>query len=215
LAFLPEWKKYNDGKDVILTIINVNTRKAYAYALTSKRSDYIVESLKDFLNKENVNAFITDLGSEFTNNKVKDVFKYNKYNNIEFVNFEEEEHQKSGIIERFNRTLKLMLNEYMKANGNNTIHSSIGMKPVEIDNEKEEKYIFEKRRGTTKIKTSNLMIGDKGRILRKRERFEKEGTIWSKSIYTIIRKAPLSYILENSKGEKLNGRFKNWELQKN
>jgi len=209
LAFLPKWKKWNNGKDVLLTIININTRKAYAYGLSSKKAGYILEAFKDFLRKADVvNVVFSDNGSEFLNKSVQDLFKNHS---IEHVTFEEENHQKLGIIERFNRTLKMMINKYMKANHtvkwidvlnelinnyNNSYHSSIKMTPNEMTEDKEYTYILNKRQETQEIKDNDdFDIGDTVRILKSKKTFMKEGTTWSKSLYKIVGMIRLSYVL--------------------
>ena len=116
LAFIPKYKKQNQGFAVLLTAININTKKAYAYPLTSKtvrdKEDKrkeevtgILPKIRQLIKDANLKggSLSTDSGSEFTNSLVANLLKEN---DIEHFVAEPEDHTRQGVIERFNRTLK-------------------------------------------------------------------------------------------------------------
>ena len=96
-------------KCIKLTIININTRKAYAYKAKNKNTKTILELIKQFYRDtgEQVNIITSDNGSEFIAKTIQDWAEDKK---IEWYFGEPENHSKLGIIERFNRTLKERLN---------------------------------------------------------------------------------------------------------
>ena len=144
-------------------------------------------------------------------------------------------HLKSIIVERFNRTLReLMMKEFVKNNNtvyynilpklikiyNNRYHSTIKMKPIEVNknnekNIKENIYTYNK---TTKI--PKFKIGDLIRIsLKRRNLFDKpSGNIkWSEElfkIYSINKSNVITYNIKNLNDEIMKGIFYEKELQK-
>ena len=82
LAFIPKFKRQNRGYSVILTAINMNTRKAYAYPLKSKTvkdknnknidsAEGIIPAFKKLIKDSKMNVLTTDNGVEFTNKSMK------------------------------------------------------------------------------------------------------------------------------------------------
>ena len=143
-------------------------------------------------------------------------------------------HLKAVVIERFNRSLReLMMKKFVKNNNtvyynilpklitmyNNRYHSTIKMKPVEV-NKNNEKYI--KENIYTYNKTSKIpkfKINDLVRIsLKRRPIFDKaSGNIkWSEElfkIYSINRSNVITYKIENLNDNIINGILYEKELQ--
>ena len=144
-------------------------------------------------------------------------------------------HLKSVIIERFNRSLReLMMKEFVKKNNtawynilpkfikiyNNRYHSTIKMKPVEV-NKNNEKYIKENiytYDKTTKI--PRFKIGDLVRIsLKRRPIFDKASANirWTEKLFTIhsINKSNvITYKIKDLNDEIIEGIFYENTFQK-
>ena len=144
-------------------------------------------------------------------------------------------HLKAVIIERFNRSLReLMMKEFVKNNNtvwynilpklikiyNNRYHSTIKMKPVDVNknNEKHIKeniYTYDKTAKIPKFKVNDLV-----RIsLKRRNLFDKpSGNIkWSEElfkIYKINKSNVITYLLKDMNDEIIEGIFYEKELQK-
>ena len=144
-------------------------------------------------------------------------------------------HLKSIIVERFNRSLReLMLKEFVKNNNtiwynilpkllkiySNRYHSTIKLKPVEV-NKNNEKYIKENIcTYNTTSKKPNFKIGDLIRIsLKRRDVFDKpSGNIkWSEElfkIHSINKSNVITYKIKDLNDEIIKGIFYEKELQK-
>ena len=155
------------------------------------------------------NKIWVDKGSEFYNNSFK---KWLKDNDIEMYSIHNE--GKSVVAERFIRTLKNKIYKYMTSISknvyidklgdivdeyNNTYHTSIKMKPVDV---KDNTYInFEKE---VNDKDPKFKIGDYVRISKYRNIFAK-GYMpnWSKEIFIISKiknTVPWTYVINDLNG---------------
>ena len=134
---------------------------------------------------------------------------------------------KSVVTERFIRTLKNKLYKHMTATGknvyydvldyvvnkyNNTEHSTIKMKPIDIKNNKIV-YIDEHNKRDSRFK-----VGDRVRISRYKNIFAKGYTPnWSKEIFIVYKindTVPYTYNLKDLNDEEIIGSFYDKELQK-
>ena len=144
-------------------------------------------------------------------------------------------HLKAVVIERFNRSLReLMMKEFVKNNNtiwynilpklikiyNNRYHSTIKIKPVEV-NKYNEKYIKENTYTYNKTsKNPKFKIGDLVRIsLKRRDVFDKASgnTRWSEElfkIHSINRSNVITYKIKDLNDEIIKGVFYERELQK-
>ena len=128
---------------------------------------------------------------------------------------------KSVVAERFIRTLKNKLYKHMTATGknvyydvlddvvnkyNNTKHSTIKMKPIDVKNDKRV-YIDE----------HNEKVGDRVRISKFKNIFAKSYTPnWSSEIITVAKindKVPYAYNLKDLNDEEIIDSFYDIELQ--
>ena len=163
----------------------------------------------------------------------KEMQKFFKDNNVKI--YHTNSHLKAVIIERFNRSLReLMMKHFIKNNStvyyniipellkiyNNRYHSTIKMKPVEV-NKNNEKYIKENiynYNKTTKI--PRYKINDLVRIsLKRRNLFDKpSGNIkWSEElfkIHSINKSNVITYKIKDSNDKIIKGIFYEKELQK-
>ena len=134
---------------------------------------------------------------------------------------------KSVVAERFIRTLKNKLYKHMTATGkniyfdvlddvvnkyNNTKHSTIKMKPLDVKNNKRE-YI-----DVHNEKDSRFKVGDRVRTSRYKKIFAKGHTPnWSKEIFIVVKindTVPYTYNLKDLNDEENIGSFYDKELQK-
>ena len=156
-----------------------------------------------------------------------------KDNNVKI--YHTNSHLKSVVVERFNRSLReLMMKHFVTNNNtiwynilpklikiyNNRYHSTIKMKPVEV-NKNNEKYIKENIHTCNKTsKNPKFRINDLVRIsLKRRDLFDKpSGNIkWSEElfkIHSINRSNVITYKIKDLNGEIIKGIFYEKELQK-
>lgn len=203
LTFLSQYKKQNKGYHIILVAVEINTRYAYALPIKSKSQDSLVDSLKSLINRMNADKrkptiFQTDNGTEFKNSKVS---KLCEINDIKQVYCQEGDKKCLSIAERFNRTIKNYINKFMTSkntvvwydklddfinNYNNTYHSTIGMKPKDVNNLQERLIVNSAIEHNSNLKSKNVIqVGDMVRLPLKKSKFEKEGRTFSNETYTV------------------------------
>lgn len=207
-------------------IINVNTKYAYSIPMKDKTAETVYNIFSSLLKIIPLKTLTTDNGSEFLNTKFQKLIK--EYEIIHLLN-EPGEHRKLGVIESFNRTLKVLIKKYLETtntndwslqvhkfvdNYNNSIHSSIKMKPKDMGEEEENLYIFKKILQTIKLRKmiDKFDINDKVRIKIEKNSFEKEKYKWSKEIYTIVDFKGNKIVVKNKKNAIFFKKFD--ELQK-
>ena len=137
----------NKGTKYLLCAIDLHSKYAFVIPLKDKKGISIVNAFNKIIKKSNrkPNKIWVDQGGEFYNVFEKwlsdnDINKYSTYNE-----------GKSVVSERFIRTLKNKLYKHMTATGknvyydvlddvvnkyNNTKHSTIEMKPIDVKNNK-------------------------------------------------------------------------------
>ena len=140
LADMQLISKYNKGTRYLLCVIDLFSRYAWVIPLKDKKGESIVEGFENILDDSNRKP--NNHGSEFYNNKLK---KFLKENDIEMYSTHNE--GKSVVAERFIKTLKNKIYKHMTTIGesvyfndlddivkkyNNTVHSSITMKPKDV-----------------------------------------------------------------------------------
>ena len=163
--------KFNKRFKFLLCVIDIFSKYAWVVPLKDKKGISIVNAFQIILkeSKRKPNKIWVDKGHEFYNNSFK---KWLRDNNIEMYSTNNE--GKSVIAERFIRTLKNKIYKYMTSISknvyidklhdivrkyNNTYHTSIKMKPIDV---KDNKYIsFQKE---VNDKNPKFKVGDHGRI---------------------------------------------------
>ena len=228
LVDMVEWSGVNDGYKYMINIIDCFSRFVWSFPLKDKKGLTIEKILKKlFLKVKPFNLWV-DKGGEFYN---KDVLKLLKNSGVHIYSTYGE--HKSAIVERFNRTLKTKMWKYFTRKGtrrwidvlddlvleyNGTKHSTIGMKPNEVNKGNEDALWIKLYGDVEFLGVAKLKIGDKVRISRVKGIFEK-GYIynWSHEVFEIykIRKTePVLYYLKDYLGEEITGGFYIQELQK-
>ena len=159
--------KFNKGFRFLLCAIDIFSKYAWVVPLKDKKGISIVNAFQIILKESNrkPNKIWADKGSEFYNSSFK---KWLKDNDIKMYSTNNE--GKSVIAERFIRTLKNKICKYMTSISknvyvdklddivkkyNNTYHTSIKMKPVDV---KDNTYIDFKKEVNDKILNLKLLI---------------------------------------------------------
>ena len=200
------------------------SKYAFVIPLKDKKGISILHAFNKIIKQYNrkPNKIWVDQGGEFYNNIFKkwlsdnDIIMYSTYNE-----------GKSVVAERFIRTLKSKLYKHMTAIGknvyydvlddvvnkyNNTKHSTIKMKPIDVKNNK--RVYIDKHNE----KSSRFKVNDRVRIYKFKNIFAKGYTPnWSKEIFIVDKRndtVPYTYNLKDLNDEKIIGSFYDQELQK-
>lgn len=224
VEMIPHSKK-NKGYKYILCVIDCFTKFAWATPLKSKTADEVSKAMSKILINRTPRLIQVDNGKEFYNSKFDllmskhNIKKYSVYSTM-----------KACIIERFNRTLKsLMYREFTSTGSykwvellpllinkyNNSKHRSIGMTPIQADENPTSVTIKQRKINERKNK---FKVGDKVRVSTQKGTFTK-GYLpnWSTEIFTIwkINKtSPVTYNLQDYSGNLIAGCFYPEEIHK-
>ena len=169
------------------------------------------------------NKIWVDHGSGFYNNKFKNFLKEN---DIEMYSTFNE--GKSVVAERFIKTLKNTIYKHMTAidenvyiddlddtvkKYNNTVHSSIKMKPKDVTDDS-----FIENSEETNEKDPKFKVGDNVRISKYKNIFAKGYTPnWSEEVFIVNKvqsTVPWTYLINGLNGAEFKGSFYEKELQK-
>ena len=230
LVDMAQYSKINKYYKYIFTNIDVLSKYAYAFPLKSKKIQDIKPCFEKIFKKNKPKYIWSDKEPAFLFKEMQKFFKDNDVN-IYHTNM----HLKSIIVERFNRSLReLMMKEFVKNNNtiwynilpkllkiyNNRYHSTIKMKPVEV-NKNNEKYIKENIYTYNKTsKNPKFKVNGFVRIsLKRRNLFDKpSGNIkWSEElfkIHSINKSNVITYKIKNLNDKIIKGIFYEKELQK-
>ena len=152
--------------------------------MTNKNSDTINISIEPILKITNCLCIECDSGSEFTNKKFKDLLKQYK---IKIIYVDVGNHNQLGIVDRFCRTIRNLINKYLAANNttnninflpdlvlnyNNSYHKGIDGIPVKY-NEDRIKQINMENQNKAKQEETIFQIGDNIRYIINRVAFAK------------------------------------------
>ena len=210
--------KFNKGFIFILCVIDIFSKYAWVVPLKDKNGISIVNAFQKLLKECNrkPNKIWVDKGTEFYKNYFT---KWLQDNNIVIHSAHNE--GKSVIAERFMKTLKNKTDKYMTSISknvyidklddivkkcNNTYHTSIKMKPVDV---KDSIYIDFKKESNDK--NPKFKVGDHVRISKYKNIFAK-GYMpnWSEEIF-IIKKikntVPWTFVITDLNVEEIIGKF--------
>ena len=224
LADMQSLSRKNKGIKYLLCARDLYSKYAFVIPLKDKKGVSIVNAFNKIIKQSNrkPNKIWLDQGGEFYNNVFKewlsdnDIIMYSTYNE-----------GKSVVAERFIGTLKNKLYKHMTATGksvcydvlddvvnkyNNTKHSTIKMKPIDVKNNKRV-YIDENNE-----KDSRFKVGDRVRISKFKNIFAKGYTPnWSTEVFIVNKindTVPYTYNLKDLNDEEIIGSFYDRELQK-
>jgi transposase InsO family protein len=172
---------------ILLVVINVNTKFAYVAALKDKTQETVLNAL-DRIRQKSINdgrplkVLQTDNGKEFQNARIKN---WIHEHNISSQYCEKENKKCLGVEERFNRTIKLIIEKYLTSkntnrwvdklqdfvqNYNSSFHSSISKIPEQLEMFDEAELIRKSIAHNNKVSDSAIKRGDFVRLLSIRER---------------------------------------------
>ena len=236
LLDMQQFAKENDGVRYLLNVVDVLSRYAYVRPLKTKTPASVVPAFTSIVKQAETTpeALHTDKGTEFYNASMTQWLKKQSIRH-----FSTHGDHKATIVERFNRTLKQTLIDYMVYTRqtryidylqefvqayNSREHSSIGMAPKEVTiwnqyqvyNKLYGKYI----KGTFQRQKPQFRVGDTVRLsIVKANIFQKSYYgLWTEAIYKVHRIVKTlgnpRYIIAELDGTPLEGRFYADELQK-
>ena len=235
LVDMSKFSHKNQGYRWILTGIEILSRYGFAVPVQRKDTSHMTEAVLNLLEDFKIgfgkypNVVQFDDGKEFYNVGVRRLLEGKK---IKY--FSTKSDKKAAVVERFNRTLKTMMWKYffknqkytwlnvldkLVENYNNTKHRSIGMKPIEV-NEDNEFEVWKKLFGGAKeFKAPEFKIGDSVRIHKYKSIFAKgyEPNFTSEvfKIIGVLKGDPNMYVLEDPEDkEPIIGKFYEQELSK-
>ena len=193
-------KYVNRGYVYILILIDCFTKRIWAAPMKNKTKESSADAFNSILSKfdEFPSHIITDGGLEFFNSSVQNLFKTYGINHFKLPT---KTKWKTSMAERAIQTIKSRLEKIFDkrgnrrwidviddvvANYNKTPHRSIGMAPLDVNDENRDqvyKLLYPSSRITVVCK---LRIGDKVRKILDKELFDKGYTKkWSDEIYKI------------------------------
>ena len=198
LVDMTQYSKMNKGYKYIFTNIDIFSKIAYAFSLKSKKIGDIKASFQKIFKNNKPKYIWSDKESAFLSKEMQQFFKNN---NVKI--YHTNSHLKAVVIERFNRSLRELMMKYFVTNNNtiwynilpklikiynNRYHSTIKMKPIQV-NKNNEKYIKENIYTYDKtIKNPKFKINDFVRIsLKRRPIFDKPSANikWSEELFKI------------------------------
>ena len=222
------WWKRGETLIPILLLVDILSRKAWAYVLTKskkeKRAEVSVKTLEEFKNEVGkINGLTGD--NEFSSAAIR---KFCEDNDIRLdTSVAKEEHisngNKLGIIDRLVRTLRELIEKYYDITGyrtdnikdvmksiidtyNNNSHRTLKNKtPNQVykDNDDQTaRHLNDTAHNQAIYKSVPFNDGEKVRILEQKEKFDKGKKKFSKEVYTINKKEGYK-ILVNGTSRKL------------
>jgi transposase InsO family protein len=190
---------HNEGVKFLLCIVDVYSRFAWVVPLKNKMAKTVNEVLEKFVKEHKPQNINIDKGSEFKG----DTLKMLKENQVRIYEAEAGEKTKQGIIERFNRTIRELIERYLTVNQtkkyikdlsilvhnyNASKHSAIDAIPsaVFLGKKKPDMKHIRLRERVFYDSLHELQVGDKVRKMSNKGLFNKGATAkWSKTVYSI------------------------------
>ena len=232
LMDLQKYKRKNQGFAYILVVIDIFSRKLFAFPLKNKQGKTVSAAFVKLFRSNIPTHLQTDDGTEFFNSHMNKLLKKHKVKL-----FSVKSQFKASLAERVIRTIKTRLWRYFTHQGsyqwvkvlpdlvasyNDTPHSSLPDKltpnqAAELDNWYSVWNHQENRRPSTESKL--LQMNDYVRISRIKALFDK-GYLpsWSEEIFQVVsvdsRASPVMYQLKDHEGKFIQGKFYTEELQK-
>ena len=235
LADMQQLAGDNNGNKYLLTCIDVLSKFAWVVPVKGKDAKHMLSAMRALFRRAHPRKpqrLQTDKGKEFFNQDVGAFLKQQKVKH-----FASQSDQKAAVVERFNRTIKGKIWKYFTANAtkryidvlqdfvgsyNNTVHRSIGMKPVDVRDAESElrawKRLFYNASSRPSSRRSRVADDALVRVSKWKGDFEK-GYVpsWSREHFKVrgaIAGMPrVVYKLEDAAGEPIEGAWYQQEIQ--
>jgi len=111
----------NNNVHFLLCMIDVLTKKAWVRPLKSKQMPSIIEASKSIFHEAKPEMICSDAGSEFTSRQFKKLA-----NDLGIkLSFTTADHNRMAVIERFNQSLRSLMERYMTAYGETTRYINV------------------------------------------------------------------------------------------
>jgi hypothetical protein len=211
LIFLPKYRSSNRGITIFLLLVEIISRKAFAYPIKSKKPSDILDAYEQFFKDHDGNLSDVYGDNEFNSEWFRafnDVLNVNVHTGVAKDDHISKHSNRLGIIDRLVRTVRKLMNKYMLLQNdthwskwlpkiisvyNETPHASLNNRtPDEVyaDNDEKEKRFRQdiKHNLGEDAKKTPISVGDTVRILEKKEVFAKEGPTFSKELYVVVKK---------------------------
>lgn len=232
IEMIPYARK-NRGYKYILVVIDTFSKFAWTRPLKNKTGKLVTEAMGSIFKANNriCRNLQTDHGKEFYNNSFNSLMKTYKINHYSTYS-----NLKASIVERLNRTLLTKIWKMFSLQGshkwinnlqkttdsyNNQQHSTIKMKPVNVDKTNETDILnnaYRKNHTTNSSEINKFVINDFVRVSKFKSIFEKGyKPNWSTEVFqisSILPTQPITYILKDTKSKAIKGAFYKEELQK-
>jgi len=209
----------NRGFHWILTAIDVYSRHAWAIPVKKKTQGLMKSALEMLFKmaKTTPKRITSDNGTEFMNTPVQRLFRAKK---IQHYTTQVGDKRTTGLIERFNRTLRQLMGRnfarigklqwlqdlpMLMHNYNHSVHSTIRQTPYNVWT----KTVLPKPRKIFR-EPFPFHAGQPVRTLLKRELFDKRAGAqkWSDDIFTINRREGFKYVLTDSAGKEVTTKYR-------
>jgi len=217
----------------ILLIVDIQSRKAWAYVIFSTSGENILNAYKKIESEVDIiNAVEGDNQFSF-----KAFQEYNNEKNIRIdTSIANDEHisqgNKLGIIDRLVRTLKEMIEKYRSVVSkqtsfsemldkiintyNNQPHRTIKSTPNDMFNDVSKQNFNnqkDKEYNRMELKKNNISIGADARILESKGKLEKGSQKYSTDLYKLVEREGNRFIVQDADGDKLRRKLKPSEIQ--
>lgn len=226
------YAKINKGYKYILTCIDVFSRYVRALPIKSKSAIDVAEAVNEMIKNTTPRHIQTDMGKEFYNKSVQSIFKKHGIKHYSVTS-----QFKAAVVERFNRTLRQKLARYFTSQGNkkwvdvlatliDTYNKSqhrgiFNKRPIDITSENEQELWTLQQQQSQKVAKNviNIPLLHYVRISKATnspfvKNFQEN---WSDEIFRVVgidkKVQPIMYIIEDMKGEIIEGKFYKEELQ--
>ena len=220
LIDLSKYSRWNAGYKYLLCAIDAFSRKSFVVAM--KRKSDTTDAMKAILDVEKPILMQSDNGTEFLNNSFQSLLQAKA---VRHVTVNVGDHNRQGLIERFNQTIENSIARYQESrksnryidvledivfNYNHTYHRSVNDIP-------KSKYQKNPSSGSIKVKTTKhaIRVGDRIRILKSKQTFSKGyEPKYSSAIYTVVSGNGYSFSISDDNGNVLGKSYKYYELQR-
>jgi hypothetical protein len=232
LIELTNYSRFNRGYKYILIVIDCFSKYIWTHPLKNKSGNEVTNAFEIILKSHPHRIpknLQTDNGKEYYNKTFNSLMK--KYNINHYSTFST---MKASMAERVIRTIKEKLFKLFNLYGNykwahlidsltesynNTKHRTIGMKPIEVNNKTVEEKLLNTVYSNLKVADrGKFKIGDIVRISKFKHMFNKGYTPnWTTEQFKIIKVQitnPVTYLLEDMQGNRIQGAFYQEELSK-